>query len=439
MKVLMVCKYYQPDIAIAAVRPTKFAKYLSMGGHQVDLLTTTDNVGGEYLGQVYYMPQQSSWLRKTLDGVLGKRRSKENSVSSTGSGKPNKIKAFIKRCLYKALAYLSFLAELGTSKKQYKYFKQNIAKTIDFSGYDVVFSTFSPLFSHYIAKSIKKQNNSLVWIADFRDPVLGAAVPKIFKHRTKRIVEGITSRADIVTMVSDDGSQAYQFSKDANVRVLNNGFDRDDYAFEVSPLDDRLNLCYAGSFYQDKSSLLRVFQAVKNLIEQGKVDKDKVKIHYLGRQPHYCYDWAIKTGLEEQLEDHGVVSKDESLRFCMQCDVNLVTIWNNKDSQGIISGKAYELFAMGKPIIAEITGDLPNSELKRMIDATQTGYCYEEATCHGDVSGIEEYILRQYQDKMQGKTLSVGNAQEIAKYDYRNLTERLIATIREYKQNANQE
>lgn len=425
-----------PQIAIAAVRPTKLAKFLFKSNHNVDLLTTSENIDAAHLRNVYTMPAQTTFLRKNLDKVLEKRRN-NSTYSSEQSiiGKKNKIKTIIKKCLYKVITYLSFIAELGCSQKQFKYFKKNIERCIDFNQYDVVFSTFSPLFTHYIARRIKKRKKELIWVADFRDPLLGAAVPRIFKSRCKCIVENITCKADLVTMVSNDGRAAYQFSKKANVKVLSNGFDREDYNFARTPLDENLNLCYAGSFYNGRESLLRVFQAIKNLTSSGKIDKNKIKIHYFGKQAHYCYEWANKTGLNEQLNIHGIVSKEESIKFSMQCDINLVSVWNNKTSQGIISGKIYELFAMGKPIIAEITGNVPESELKRMIEATETGYCYEEAVYRGNVKGIEEYILQIYNDKMQGKTLNVGNQSQIENYNYRNITEKLVANIKEYEQN----
>ena len=113
----------------------------------------------------------------------------------------------------------------------------------------------------------------------------------------------------------------------------------------------------------------------------------------------------------------------------------MLTVWNRSDSKGIISGKYYELLALKRPILAEITGDIPNAEVVKMIKETNAGYCYEECISNGDTNELEQQIMLWYNEKMTtGIVECRQNAEIVARYNYRNLAAKLNDIISEVKE-----
>ena len=438
MKILIISHYFAPDNAIAAVRPSKLAKYFVKENNQeVSLLTTSQNVDSQYLSETIKVSIVKSRLRKLLDKILTKRRNTSNKEMKDNNAQvscnKSKLKSYIYEVAHYVLRQLSFLAELGSAKKQYRYFKKHIYNHTDFTKYQVIISTFSPLYTHYMAKCIKNENN--IWIADFRDPLYVDGVSSVFKIYCEKTIKKIVNSADAITVVGKDGIEKYQLPANLNVHVVPNGFDKDDFKDILCEKDDNFNISYTGTFYYKKSSLLRIYQAISNLIKEGKIDKSKVRIHYAGKQGNYCRKWAVETNLLDVFINHGYIDKKECLTIQRKSDMVLVTAWNTKRNKGILTGKIYELLLSGAPIVAEITGDVKDSEIKKTITETNTGFCYEEAEKKGDVKELQEYIYNCYVSKMSGgnKTFYAPNIDEIKKYDYKNIARQMMDIINNCK------
>ena len=83
----------------------------------------------------------------------------------------------------------------------------------------------------------------------------------------------------------------------------------------------------------------------------------------------------------------------------------LVVSWNTKTDKGILTGKFYEALMHKKPIIAIISGQEPDSELKHLIDAYKLGICYEEAAQDESLHKLVQYIQKQTILKISGLPL----------------------------------
>lgn len=436
MKILFIAEKYMPDNCMAAVRPSKFSKYLTKDfDFNVDLLTTSQLAEDDYLKKIIRMPQKESQLSKLLNRLLNGR--KQNMVTTINNNKKSlhaqiahKQSGCIKKTIVRLRDYifysLNFIATLSNSRMQYKYFKRHILNKNNFKEYDVVISTYAPLYSHLIAMKLKKKYN-LKWISDFRDPIYGGVVPPIMHPICKFYSKRITKISDSTTIVAEEGLKSYDIYKNAKVFILRNGFDLDDYLnLPKENNENCLIMTYAGTFYKDMRSLYNIFKAIKNLIDNGKVNKKKVKIVYAGRQSEYILEWAHKCDLTDIVSLMGIINKEDSLKLSATSDVNLLATWNRKNSQGIISGKFYELLAIGRPILAEISGDLPKSEVSKLIAKTNSGYCYEESISKGNTQELENKILEWYNKKINNGCLqSEMDNEETQFYNYKNLTKQL--------------
>lgn len=441
MKILFIVEKYSPNSSIAAVRPSKLVKYLTKEfGHEIDLLTTQEETDDSYLANTMHMVKCSSLLDKFLNAILKKRKKivqqnlLEGRRSKIEGRARNSLKLCLKKIVEKVFYASSFLATVSSSKKQVRAFvrKSDMNK---FAKYDVIVSSYSPLYAHLIARKIRKKVDC-IWISDFRDPIFGGIIPKVMRPLCRHYSKMITRKSDCTVMVSKEGEESYDIAKGAKIRVVSNGFDIDDYATLSNPERGKiLTLTYAGTFYKNGSSLLRIMQAVSRLIKTGQIDKDKIKVVYIGRQPEWVMSWANECETKDQVFAGGQVAKRESLELLSKSDINLLTVWNRSDSKGIISGKYYELLALKRPILAEITGDIPNAEVVKMIKEANAGYCYEECISNGDTKELEQQILLWYNEKMTtGVVECRQNMEVVAQYNYRNLAIKLNNIILEVKE-----
>lgn len=441
MKILFIVEKYAPNSSIAAVRPSKLVKYLAKEfGHEIDLLTTQEETDDSYLANTIHMPKCNSLLDKILNVMLTKRKKtvQQNLLAARSSkreGKArNSLKLWLRRMAEKVFYVLRFLATVASSKKQVRAFSKQLDIN-KFAKYDVIISSYSPLYAHLIARKISIKFGC-IWISDFRDPIYGGVIPKAMRPLCRHYAKMITRKSDCTVVVSNEGHESYDIAKSAKIKVVSNGFDIDDYA-TLSNLErgNVLTLTYAGTFYKNGSSLLRVMQAVSRLIKSNRIEKEKIKIVYIGRQPEWVMAWANDCEICDRVFAGGQVTRQESLELLSKSDINLLTVWNRSDSKGIISGKYYELLALKRPILAEITGDIPNAEVVKMIKETNAGYCYEECISNGDTNELEQQIMLWYNEKMTtGIVECRQNAEIVARYNYRNLAAKLNDIISEVKE-----
>lgn len=96
----------------------------------------------------------------------------------------------------------------------------------------------------------------------------------------------------------------------------------------------------------------------------------------------------------------------------------------------VVTGKVFELLLVGKPIIAIVGGDLPDSELGAIIKDCSAGIVYEQANDDKDRALLKQWFCTAYQEKMRfGSLSSQLNAAERDKYSYENIAHRLYEII----------
>ena len=129
-------------------------------------------------------------------------------------------------------------------------------------------------------------------------------------------------------------------------------------------------------------------------------------IDYAGHDGNILVEQAKKFGLEKIIVDHGYLSRTEVEEVQRQSDIFLVLSWNTKHDQGILTGKFYEALQHRKPIVALVGGDLPNSELKSLIDHYHLGVCYESSTKNHSDKVLSDYIEQQVNRKKHGEPIA---------------------------------
>ena len=420
-KVLIVSDLFFPSAAVGAVRPSKIAKRLTSDGYCVDVFTRypIGEGAGEYCNKCFSF-QSGSALNVMK---------KEENVKRTG----------IKKILFEKFnfLYMSLLkikSNLQTNrrnKQMLNAFKAFVAENPQ--EYDAVFTTFGPVGSLLCGLYYKKKFPQVKWICDFRDPAVVSQCGPL-KNFFRRLKEQKSCKlADEIVTVSNGYMKRICGDKYTEKRhMIPNGYDRADmvYSGEKAEASDKLSLAYVGIFYGFMRDLRPVFRAIKELVDEGLADKDKICINYAGSDNRTILAQAEECSVKDFIVSHGVLAREDCLKLQFGSDILLLSTWNTEKECGVFPGKLLEYMLIGKPIVTTVTGDVPDSEVAQVVREGNLGIVYEEVNGREDFAKLKEYILTQYNYKINGKELPFNPEQSVLdRYNYDTIIKRIEALI----------
>ena len=433
MNILIITTYYPPDTAIAAVRPYMLAKYLTQRGHQVTVLRS-----GEFYNSASDFFDMSIPVR--VISYLGSDSPAERYARGEQKEFPiiehdSRI-GFLPEVIRKPIsaAYNACMSPIRFRQEQ-QYIAEKVQKmkaALDLLAdehFDVVFSTFGQQENiaggQYAAKLF-----GCKLIQDFRDAVATRVSYRGYQLRyLKRIQKDAIAQADGITAVSEGLRQELMCDakKPCRNMTLYNGFepiaqtDADDCCEE-----DVLSFCYTGILYGALRDFTPLIRALRRLADEGRINPDRIKLHYAGTDFSLLQEIAQKFKMESVLVNHGYVGRAEASRIQRMSDIFLVLSWNQKESQGILTGKFYEGIRAKKPILSIVSGDLPNSELHILNEKYRYGFCYESSRDAALFDGLCDYLVQAYDEKMRcGKLRYETNLQLENQFRYDVLAEQL--------------
>jgi len=438
-KILIITPYFSPENAIAAVRPTKFVKYLAQEGYEVTVLSripeiqTIDTLlqaDERYAKKIYRVQNGKSFIR--LYEFIYRRPfacQTKNLVETSHSDHQSLSGVFVllKRLFAKRLYKYTFLLE------NYDFYRQARKWLKTTQPFDVVFSTYGPFSSHLIGLFLKKKGKAKRWIADFRDQVIFWDEKNfLFRMYSQRYENRITRNADVITAVSQGVLETLPSS--ACRVVLPNGFDPAERSVlqnsKSKKRNNKLSFLYAGTLYQGKSDLSLLFKILHELSEANQLDLQDIELHYAGSNIEILLEQAAMFHLESLIVDHGFVSREESLQLQRSCSILLLASWNTYGNFGVVTGKFLEYMMMEKPIIALISGDVPQSRIKEMIRDSRIGVCCEEAALLQDYPFVKETLLSMYREFKETRTITLNPDRDyIERFNYKNITRDLITLL----------
>ena len=433
-RVLIVSYYFAPQNTIGAVRPTKLAKYLTRMGCEVTVLC------GAGMSAQFKDPTLERDMRELTDvhvlhewdplGAIKARKraraAQSGNAQAVASGRVRADKTSLKgRVLDAVYLYLRLLADRSFERKA----KRELQKLRD--PYDAVFSSYAPLSVHKVALAAKKSGLAKKWIADFRDEV-GVSFRWQAGYK-RRYMAMLAREPDLRTAVSNGVFKMMGLEG----RLLYNGFDREDLQPVTPPDEKRFRVVYCGQLGMGRKELGKrdftpCFMGLKQLIDEGKLDKNELQIVYAGRDGAMLRDFASAAGLEACVADHRQVSRERSLALQQSANLLLMSSWCTSRHSGILSGKLYENMMMEKPIICCMYGNVAQSEMRELFDLTGVGFCWEAANAREDTpalaSWLEGIILAWRQDL---PAVAPNGKNKIEQFSYPKLASTLLGWIRE--------
>lgn len=439
-RILIISYYFAPQNVIGAVRPTKLAKYLTRMGHEVTVISgggldgQTDPTLQRDLQELKDVRLCKEWspLRDWYIHKAAKQQASAPAASTVQAAEepqePGALKKLILRAVDAFYVYLDWFADRNFCRMA----KRELKKLN--GPYDVVFSTYASYAVHEVAQLAKKKGLAKKWFADFRDEV---GMPFACQEKRKqRYLQMIRRDADVISAVSDGFLEMMRF--DDIGRVLSNGFDREDMPqVQAAAGDGCLRVVYCGQMQDSRREvgdrdITPMFRVLRRLIDEKHLSPKQLKLVYAGREGALFTRYAVQSGLENCVEDHGQVSRKQSIALQKGADILLMASHHLPSQKGILTGKLFEYMMMDKPIVCCMGGTLPNSGVKQVLEQTGMGICCEHANAQADEEELLSYTRRLVELwKENGDMLSAKKTAEVEAYAYPGLARTLESWMAE--------
>ena len=308
------------------------------------------------------------------------------------------------------------------------------SKIMDDEEIDAIISSSWPITCHTIANDLKEKQN-IPWIADLRDLwnlnpyVSHTFIRNYFEKRLElKTFENVDALTTTTDLAAETLSTLHPMSR---IVPILSGYDKDDFKFLeelVSKKDDlssdspeKLKFIYAGSLYGGKRDPTYLFEAIRQLEDENKLDSSKISIEFYGDSTG-LEDIANRYGLLDIVHIGGKIAHDEVLKKQLNSDVLLLISWDNEKEKMFIPGKIYEYFALKKPVLSIGYNE---GSLKDLIEETKVGY---------HVSSLEstkEALLDIYNEFVEKGTVELNADMNIEDYSMENMAKKFADLLNE--------
>lgn len=406
-KVLMVAYQFPPVGGSGVQRSVKFAKYLPLYGWEPVVLTRDD-------GKTVLRDES---LLKELPGDIEIIRTPAYDLTVL-PGIFNKIGKFI------AWKILIPDGEVLWMKKAVR----TCLERIETGDIDALYTTSYPYSDHLLGLGVKKHYPDLFWLADFRDEWTNNPYLLDKPHRPSRMKKEREMEREVLKkaniLVTNTPVMKENFIRlnpglglETRMHVIPNGFDTEDFEDlgQKKIKNSQFTITYTGALYGRRKPDL-FLEAVGNLVTRGKIQKDKIRILFIGSFKHGVLGNLIKKNqLEGSVDTIDYMEHGECLKNMMASDALLLLEGGGPGSEAFYTGKVFEYIQTNNPILAVIP---ENGAAAMLIRDTRTGVVCDWS----DVKAIEKGFLGMYESWEKGEGIIDPDYEEIARYDRKVLT-----------------
>jgi glycosyltransferase involved in cell wall biosynthesis len=426
-KVLIISYHFPPSNIIGAVRMGKFAKYLSEFGWEPVVLTTEtvrgipDTLPLEIDKESVIRAHDHSFNERFTHKLIGNYNNylidsnrpknknrlnpKEIALNCIRLARPIYTTPFMYRLLFEPMGWYRYAVRAGL-------------EVIKNNQIDLIFSTFPPAVDHMIAAQIHKQT-VIPWIADFRDPWSVRKQPEPYYFFDKQWEKRTLKLSNILISISPTLVRKLESFHSKQTILITNGFDESDYKGDVT-ITPRFNITFTGNIYPGKRDPSNLFQALAQLRNKGIISPENIEIRFFGSNVGaYIPSFAEKWGVVDFVKIGGNMDFKESIKRQMESAALLSLEWNDPTESGTYSGKIFEYFGAGKPILAL---GFKGGDLDILLQDTGCG------VMTNNVTEIESILLKWLEEFSVNKKLSYyyhPNQEVIGKYTRREQTRKL--------------
>ncbi|MDD3905517.1 MAG: glycosyltransferase [Candidatus Omnitrophica bacterium] len=356
-KVLMISYLWPPMEDVGVGRALKFAKYLSDYNWEPVVLTIdrgdarsdyADEAGKIRTIKTDYVDV----IEKIKSAIFFKRPASANRSADV------KCAGELQRRNHLAEAVRELISIPDERIGWYKFAVQSGMNIIEKEGVDVIFSTSPPETANLIARTLKKKCH-IPWVADLRD--LWADDHYRQRHPFKKSVlrfmeKRVLKDADAVITVSEPWAETLRANSSGcdRVKVIENGFDEDEFSGKSYKKNDKLVIAYTGKLHKTYQPLEAFFKALRDLVGEGLISSDKIDVRFyvFGYDKPDIKTLAVRYGISSIVHEYGRTGREEALKIQRAADALLFVQWQGAGGDGWYSAKIYDYIGARRPILA---------------------------------------------------------------------------------------
>ncbi len=400
-------------------RPLKFAKYLKEYGWNPIILCPEP---GAYHTFDDSLDEELNNLELELHRVkastpfhflAGKRTKKELSISDS------------KTRFFRKISKLVFYPD---NKKGWiePAIKKGV-EIIEKKDVRLIFSTAPPFSNHIIGRDLKKRTN-LPLVLDYRDSWTQNHFMTDLSGWQRRIMERMEASClkEANGVVGLDDFMLYQMKlqnsdKKTKFEVIPHGFDPEDFendeSTSFSKKKGKLNILYSGLFYEANQPDL-FLQAIKKIFEEHPEWVHSIHLHFQGGLDKRITTFIQKLGLSNHVSDYGYVNHKLAVQNIQKADLLWMISNFSPELKQIKSGKLFEYFGTGKPVL----GLIHEGVAAELLDQYGAGFRANPDSLKA-ISAQIEAIMKLW----ESDSLPKANDEFVQKFDRRKLTKELAS------------
>jgi len=388
LRLLIVSYYYQPTPSVGSVRVGGLTKYLPGFGWQTTVVTPRRE--GRVEPNQRVVETDDADLSTGIKRVLGLRpdAALKDAVSgtsspSTGGGARSRAIDLVK----------SLVAVPDTNRGWIRIATRAARQALAQQHFDAILTTSPPPSVHLVGSRLARASG-LPWVADLRDlwsqdhnstaPGWRRHLDRALERRTFR------SAAALVTVSQPLAGNLRTLHPKAAVHSIINGFDPNELRVneELAP---RFTLTHTGTFYQGRRDPTTLFEAVANLVSDGRIPREQLCIRLFARHEPWVAHLAEAHGISDIVELLPWGSRKLAVKAQHRSHGLLLLHWGGRAERGVYTGKVFEYLAARRPILMIGGGD---GVLKDLLEETGAGVYVNDR--HGLESTLHGW-WRQYQ------------------------------------------
>jgi hypothetical protein len=371
LRILLVAYCFPPMNTIASHRPYGWARAWRDLGHDVHVLTPAKRAFDGPMD----MECDITGLQVHETGGRPAPVPGGAAPSAAGVRRWERLKTATRRARFslamfgdpRLLAYFALVRE-GASLLRSRHF-------------DLIVATSPPEVALFAARALSRRTG-IPWVADFRD--LWFRETRLQQSRLASWLSGPVNRwlvrsAGALVTVSAGLQKRLSAYLGREVLLSYNGHFEETLPPAPRPSPDgRLHIVYTGRVYpgkQDPEPLFRALAALRG--EPG--GAGRFVVDFYGHENPWLTALAARYRLGDTVRLHGFVPHRASLAAQRAADALLFLDWTDTGAEGVLTGKLFEYFGSGRPILA--LGPRPDSEAVQLIAQTRSGIslCSQDA------------------------------------------------------------
>ena len=412
--ILLIAYYWPPSGGAGVQRWLKMLNYLSEENIRCTVLTV-DPIKASYpIRDESLLSEVSPNIRVIKTHTrepLNAYKKLTNSKESPYAGFANESNPSLVKKIARWVRANFFIpdARIGWNKFAYKKAKE----LLETEHFDAVITTSPPHSTQLIGLKIK-QNFSIKWIVDLRDPWTDIYYSDLFpqsrwaKRKDKNYEKLVLENADDVIVVSQSIKELFlskgNFS-DKKICIIPNGFDHKDFSSSETLQTQKtgsLRIAYTGTMSEQ--------YPIDAFINALTIIKSDVDLHFAGKITQSAQDKLKPFNLNVK----GFIPHNESIAELQHADVLLLIIPQIENNEGILTGKLFEYLGSKKPII--FIGP-PNGDAAKIVNKCECGRVFD----YDEGDKIAQYLEELNMLKSKNQALHSPNNVEIMNFSRKNL------------------